>query len=812
MYGGENSQADFATGEHQRQKPIMSNPSELDWFTFETKIRKVVTDLMEPSIKRSIEEKSLLVEVKKDNTKLEKRIKKLESILFENKKKAVIFKEFFETISHVEAEQKKLELEFTQKFAAVNESIDHSDSKIEDFRMELQKYEKQFAHLREDQSNVREELVSYKDTVVKKINDINENFVQETTKLRLLCSSNAQYSKDNKQDIKEHASKIKELDYLTTEHTHKIYDINDLARNNLNEKLDITKFNTVHDEIEKKIAYNTKCIKDVDNNLKETDNFVEKYLPFKLSNLINDILKPITDEKGPFAGLIPNETQLKSKILFNILNDDGEPTLDKEGKEVKKQNKALVKEPSRADRSPGRGSTSSISKAQSFSYQGSELKLSPKKVEEEISSSESDIIQEDSSYSSQRPESAKKPMAEVNKDTITISDGASIQGKIRTLVEHSTFRAAAFENFQETDEDQRFFSQSEKMLKIKYYIDRRMMAVNENVLDSQLDIVKKKMNEYEETLFNKVNDKIKLMNFDFETSRKETMNYTGDLHNELELEIQRRKKFLEEITMGFREVKESSENSAQEIKSIFHILTGVSDTLVLILENASLGVKINDCREQLRVEMMKNINSDSPEKTSDSRCNRNIAKIGTRMIRTPSTNYRIHSKRLKTKERKIFLDNLTPSNKTKAESAVKGDLDDLSTSMINKTILYKGDKFEIESLCNFRSKIIETLEKTNFPWKSLVKKSIKAIDSFRKKQPKALLQVKEATEIPLGPTEPTRFNPETESGGMVSPGRDNVYEDHHHFTEVEPNRKLSTPLFTKKTPYVQKIRPATGLV
>jgi len=31
---------------------IMSNPSELDWFTFETKIRKVVADLMEPSIKR----------------------------------------------------------------------------------------------------------------------------------------------------------------------------------------------------------------------------------------------------------------------------------------------------------------------------------------------------------------------------------------------------------------------------------------------------------------------------------------------------------------------------------------------------------------------------------------------------------------------------------------------------------------------------------------------------------------------------------------------------------------------------------------
>ena len=29
-----------------------NGPSELDWFTFETKMRKVVADLLEPNIKR----------------------------------------------------------------------------------------------------------------------------------------------------------------------------------------------------------------------------------------------------------------------------------------------------------------------------------------------------------------------------------------------------------------------------------------------------------------------------------------------------------------------------------------------------------------------------------------------------------------------------------------------------------------------------------------------------------------------------------------------------------------------------------------
>jgi len=209
-------------------------------------------------------------------------MKKIENILYENKGKAVIFKEFFESIAQVEAQQKKLEMELDQRFNATNERIDHTYTKLDDFKEELDKYERQFTLLREDQSNVRDELVKYKETVVTKINEINENFLQETTKLRLLCSTNTEYSKNNKQDIKDLSMKVKDLEYLTTEHTHKIYDINDLARKNLNEKIDIEKFKQVQLQTEAKIEYNRKCVTDVDNNLKETDNYVEKYLPFKL--------------------------------------------------------------------------------------------------------------------------------------------------------------------------------------------------------------------------------------------------------------------------------------------------------------------------------------------------------------------------------------------------------------------------------------------------------------------------------------------------------------------------------------------------
>ena len=112
---------------------------------------------------RSIEEKNILVEVKKESTKLNKRLQNLEDILYENKGKAVVFKEFFESIANVEAGQLKIEMAVDQKLALINERIDQSNNKADDFKQELEKYEQQFELLRKDQSNVREELVNYKE-------------------------------------------------------------------------------------------------------------------------------------------------------------------------------------------------------------------------------------------------------------------------------------------------------------------------------------------------------------------------------------------------------------------------------------------------------------------------------------------------------------------------------------------------------------------------------------------------------------------------------------------------------------------------
>lgn len=282
---------------------------------------------------------------------------------------------------------------------------------------------------------------------------------------------------------------------------------------------------------------------------------------------------------------------------------------------------------------------------------------------------------------------------------------------------------------------------------------------------------------------------------------------------------------MEEITLGFKELNQNVDKTSEDMKTVFHILTGVADTFVLVLENISLSKVINDEREEMRKQMLKFISSLNEKQDQENNESRNYSKIGTKLVRTASSNYRIHSKKGQNnlKSRKIFIENTTPLKNNKTE------VDNLSTipevlysTCTTSTVIYKGDAFEISSLNSFSNKIIETLEKTNFPWRNLVKKSIKAIESFRKKQPKTFYKTSQRftgtqdasnkyLEIPLGPTETTALNFETESGGIASSRKGNITFDGAAVLDTYSTHKNSTPLLNKATSHLDKIRPSTDV-
>lgn len=79
----------------------MTTP-ELDWFQFETEMRKVVRELIEPTITRSHEDRERTNNFKKILEEVEKRVKMLENIVIKKGEKLSAFEDIHNKISQIE--------------------------------------------------------------------------------------------------------------------------------------------------------------------------------------------------------------------------------------------------------------------------------------------------------------------------------------------------------------------------------------------------------------------------------------------------------------------------------------------------------------------------------------------------------------------------------------------------------------------------------------------------------------------------------------------------------------------------------------
>jgi hypothetical protein len=78
----------------------------------------------------------------------------------------------------------------------------------------------------------------------------------------------------------------------------------------------------------KDMKYCIFSVEDVFRNLKSTENYIEKYLPFKIQNFITDSLYFCLGKKELYK-LQEHDTRLYNKLQDIILSDDGKPALNK---------------------------------------------------------------------------------------------------------------------------------------------------------------------------------------------------------------------------------------------------------------------------------------------------------------------------------------------------------------------------------------------------------------------------------------------------------------------------------------------------
>ncbi|CAI2383906.1 unnamed protein product [Moneuplotes crassus] len=289
-----------------------SNPN-LDWFAFETRIRKVLHDLLEPTAERSIKTKENVEEVKAENKILTRKIEEIEFILHKSHKRSTLFDSVNKRLIDNDSERKILESRLNnevrsitteakgikQRVNLIGEEVSTINTRIIEHFNRTEELEKRYA---EDKKDISLQL---------QIDDIN-------SQLKVI------------DEWKGH------VDYLLSNYQEDIYRQGtsiEKARKEISEcetliRKDCVKnpsFKKLSEDLDKRLTYCQNSAEDISRNLMSTDNYIEKYLPIKIHKFIVSSLRNVFEDKKDIRKLKDYEAK-RDWLLNEVLqNDNGKP-------------------------------------------------------------------------------------------------------------------------------------------------------------------------------------------------------------------------------------------------------------------------------------------------------------------------------------------------------------------------------------------------------------------------------------------------------------------------------------------------------
>ena len=160
--------------------------------------------------------------------------------------------------------------------------------------------------------------------------DLHEELNIKTTDLKLMLGKNDEIARQNAEAIDDNREQITATNLRITDHKERLQELSTQTHALAELKLDRSEFSLRSEEIYDSTRLAKNSIEDLHNRLKGTDNYIEKYLPFKMVNMISDIMRPTLADQGPVAEKFYEWEERKYRSLHNVvLSDSGTPTLNK---------------------------------------------------------------------------------------------------------------------------------------------------------------------------------------------------------------------------------------------------------------------------------------------------------------------------------------------------------------------------------------------------------------------------------------------------------------------------------------------------
>ena len=167
---------------------------ELDWFAFEIRVRKMVMEMLEPTIKRVANERQLYISSKKVIDTLKNRFDNLEHIVLMTEERTTVFDEIHRKIAQIDSDRKVTEAKLMQSIENTRNLTLSLKERLTYLETEREAVQGQMATISEEIRLCRYQTLGMKEQVASEISRAaercNQNFFDNKTLCREIAEKN----------------------------------------------------------------------------------------------------------------------------------------------------------------------------------------------------------------------------------------------------------------------------------------------------------------------------------------------------------------------------------------------------------------------------------------------------------------------------------------------------------------------------------------------------------------------------------------------------------------------------------------------
>jgi len=282
----------FSKAKDPQQAPPIKDKdkdkADLIWFEYETRLRKLVEELLEPTVKRSREEREMYEVLSKKHEGLLKRVEDLEFTSHRTQKRQTVFEDIFRRISELDQTRKADEKVLMDHIQNVKKMVEELQTDMYMLKGNMEELDRKAVKLSQEYITTCDNMAEYKTNIFKVIDDL---------KLELKTTSDSQASMNKdmtfrigtlettsteiKETLKQHGKDIG----LTKNRVERLTNKSEILEENLKSNTEL--LNSCAAKVSALVGFKSR-IDDLETQVRLDENYIEKYLPVYMQIQIAD--------------------------------------------------------------------------------------------------------------------------------------------------------------------------------------------------------------------------------------------------------------------------------------------------------------------------------------------------------------------------------------------------------------------------------------------------------------------------------------------------------------------------------------------